>query len=60
MIYCHKCDDPIQPCDWKHEQFLCPKHGFEKNLNGTLKSTLSPEKKIAIRKLRETKNLTAE
>ncbi len=53
MLYCHKCDDPIEPCNWKDPYRVCPKHGYDRNPNGTLKSTLSPQEKIEIKRLRE-------
>lgn len=46
MTYCHKCD-------WSHPFQECWKHGFERNANGTQKSTLSPEDKAEIVRIRE-------
>lgn len=53
MIYCHKNEDLESPCTWQHELFVCPKHGYERNENGTNKSTLSLEEKRQIRLIRE-------
>lgn len=53
MLYCHRNNDPIDPCDWQHECYRCPKHGNETNQNGTLKSTLSLEEKRIVRLIKE-------
>lgn len=46
MIYCHACN-------WEDEYRVCPLHGYERNPNGTGKSTLSPEEKITVKLIKE-------
>ncbi len=63
MIYCWKCDHPTEPCFWVDAYRLCPEHGYERNSNGTMKSTLSPEQKreiVAIKERARTKKIQNE